>query len=185
MHCLQQISRCWTPVVVIAFAFRSGGPDACCRAGSKLATPAAVGDVAAGPQSIADLKALERKVQQVVAKVSASVVVIAEGSGVVVGSDGYVLTVAHVGGHAGRDVTVVFPDGRRARAVTLGNDSGMDAGMAKITDPGPSPYAAIGSSEDLKPGQRRLTLGYPVTFGPHGKPPLVRIGRVLAMKKRT
>ncbi len=96
----------------------------------------------------------------------------------VISADGYVLTVAHVGERAGRQVVVVFPDGRRARAVTLGNDHGADAGMAKITDPGPWPHAEMASSGDLKPGQWCLTLGYPITFE-HGRPPVVRVGRVL------
>jgi serine protease Do len=145
---------------------------------SRPATSAATAPAVSPSRNITDLKGLERKMQQVVAKVSPSVVSVADGSGVVVSSDGYVLTVAHVAEKAGRQVVVVFPDGRRARAVTLGNDYGVDAGMAKISEPGPWPYVAIGNSDELKPGQWCLTIGYPVTFE-HGKPPLVRIGRVL------
>jgi serine protease Do len=142
----------------------------------------ATAETASPPRTIADLKALEQRIQKTVAQVSASVVSLAGGSGVVISSDGYLLTVAHVDEHAGRWIVVVFPDGRRARAVTLGNDHGADAGMAKITDPGPWPHAEMASSADLKPGQWCLTLGYPITFE-HGKPPVLRIGRVLRNEK--
>ena len=134
------------------------------------------------PKSIADLKALEVRVQKTVANVTPSVVSVSGGSGVVVSKEGLVLTVAHVGQRAGRSVFVIFPDGRRDRAITLGNDRGADAGMVKITDPGPWPSAEIGTSADLKPGQWCLTLGYPITFD-LGRPPIVRIGRVLTTWK--
>jgi serine protease Do len=135
-------------------------------------------DITAPPRTIADLKALEARIQKTSATVMPSVVAISGGSGVVISRDGYILTVAHVGQRAGRTVMVVFPDGRQARAVTLGNDHGLDAGMARIIDPGPWPYAETATSSGLKPGNWCLTLGYPVTFE-RGKPPLVRAGRVL------
>ena len=134
------------------------------------------------PRDIADLKALEQRIRKTVAEVSPSVVSVAGASGVVISDDGYVLTVAHVGQRAGRSVIVTFPDGRRAQAVTLGNDYGTDAGMVKISSPGPWPHAKTTSSRDLKPGQWCLTLGYPMTFE-HGKPPVVRIGRILRNEK--
>jgi serine protease Do len=134
------------------------------------------------PKGIADIRALESTIRKTVAKVTPSVVSVAGASGVVINSEGYVLTVAHVGQRAGRDVAVIFPDGRRVQAVTLGNDQGVDAGMVKITDTGPWPSVEMGSSAGLKPGQWCLTLGYPMTFEA-GKPPLVRIGRVLLHRK--
>jgi serine protease Do len=148
----------------------------------RVTPPQARAEVATPPKGVADLKALESRIQKAVAKVTPSVVAVAGGSGVVVGSDGYVLTVAHVGERAGRPVDVVFADGRRARAVTLGNDRGVDAGMLKLTGSGPWPGAEMGASGDLQPGQWCLTLGYPVTFE-HGKSPVVRIGRVLANRQ--
>jgi S1-C subfamily serine protease len=132
----------------------------------------------ARPKGIADLKALESRVRQVVAKVTPCVVAVAGGSGVVVSRDGYVLCVAHVGERAGRTVDVTFADGRRAKAVTLGNDRGVDAGMLKLVDSGPWPSAEMGTSANLQVGQWCVTLGYPVSFE-HGKPPAVRLGRVL------
>jgi serine protease Do len=150
-------------------------------AGKPAASPAGA-DAVDPPKNLADLKALEDRIRKTVAKVTPSVVSVAGGSGVVVSRDGLVLTVAHVGERAGRDVAVIFPDGRRVRAVTLGNDRGPDAGMVKITDQGPWPAAELGNSADLKPGQWCLTLGYPVQFE-RGKAPVVRIGRVLSRRK--
>jgi serine protease Do len=130
------------------------------------------------PTSLADLKALERQVQQVAKKVTPCVVGVSGGSGVVVSEDGLVLTVAHVGEHEGRRVTVTFPDGRRVRGRTLGNDHGVDAGMVQLDGEGPWPHAELGTSDDLEQGQWCVTLGYPVSFE-RGKPPVVRLGRVL------
>jgi serine protease Do len=130
------------------------------------------------PASIADLKAMERQIQATLDKVTPSVVAVSGGSGVVVSEDGIVLTVAHVGGRAGRDVTITFPDGQKVKGKTLGNDRGVDAGLVKITDEGSWPHAEMGKSTDLKAGQWCLTLGYPVSFE-RGKAPVVRIGRVL------
>jgi serine protease Do len=130
------------------------------------------------PGSLADLKALEQQIQAVVEKATPYVVGVSGGSGVVVSKDGLILTVAHVGVRADRPVTVTFPDGRRVRGRTLGNDHGVDAGMVKLDGEGPWPHAEIGSSADLEQGQWCVTLGYPVTFE-RGKPPVVRVGRVL------
>lgn len=130
------------------------------------------------PESIADLKALEQQVQAVAKKAIPCVVGVSGGSGVVVSEDGLILTVAHVGERADRRVTVTFPDGRRVRGRTLGNDHGVDAGMVQLDGEGPWPHAEIGTSADLKPGQWCVTLGYPVSFE-RGKAPVVRLGRIL------
>lgn len=142
------------------------------------ATFAAEPATESSPTTLADLKALEQQVQAVAKKVTPCVVGVSGGSGVVVSEDGLVLTVAHVGEHEGRRVTVTFPDGRRARGRTLGNDHGVDAGMVQLDGKGPWPYAEVGTSDDLEQGQWCVTLGYPVSFE-RGKPPVVRLGRVL------
>jgi serine protease Do len=130
------------------------------------------------PTNTMGLKALEDRIRVILDKVSPAVISVGGGSGVVVSEDGYALTVAHVNQRAGRDVTVVFPDGRRARAKTLGNDAGVDAGLMKIIDKGPWPHVEMGKSADLKLGQWCLALGYPVSFE-RGRSPPVRLGRVL------
>jgi len=136
------------------------------------------------PRNLDDLRALDARVQRVLSKISPATVGLGGGSGVVVSKDGLVLTVAHVGQKAGRDVTVIFPDGRRAKGKTLGNYRGVDAGLVKLSDKGPWPYVEMGKSTGVKPGQWCLALGYPVSFSKGMKPP-VRIGRVLRQSATT
>ena len=86
------------------------------------------------------------------------------GTGVVVSADGLVMCVAHLGVRAGQAVTFVFPDGRRARGVTLGNDKVGDAGMMRITDRGTWPHVDVAKPEDIKLGEWCVALGYPTSF---------------------
>lgn len=136
------------------------------------------GAAPAAPKNLDDLKALEEQIRRVAERVRPCTVGVADGSGVVVSEDGYVLTVAHVGERAGRNVRITFPDGRRVRGRTLGNDHGMDAGLVKITTEGKWPFVEMGRSGSLKPGQWCLAVGYPVSFDRRRLPP-IRIGRVL------
>lgn len=126
-----------------------------------------------------DLQGLEQRIQSVLGKIrSATVSVGGGGSGVVISKDGVILTCAHVGRSAGRTISIVFPDGKRVRAKTLGNYSTADAGLVKITDKGDYPFVEMGKSESLNNGDWCLAVGYPVSF-PRGKMPPVRIGRVI------
>ena len=130
-------------------------------------------------ETAVDLRAIEKQAQETYRRVMPAVVAVAGGSGVVVSADGYVLTVAHVGMRSGRRVTITFPDGRVVRGKTLGNDRGeVDAGLIKIDGDGPYPFVPMAKSADVKRGTWCLALGYPVRFE-RGKPPALRIGRVL------
>jgi serine protease Do len=134
------------------------------------------------PRSVEQLKAMETHVQDLVTRVSPAVVAVrvgqAAGSGVVISADGLVLSAAHVGGEPGRDVRLTFPDGRTARGETLGTDHGMDAGLMRITDPGPWPFVALGGPDDAMIGDWVLALGHPGGFDAE-RPVLVRLGRII------
>ncbi len=130
------------------------------------------------PKNVAELKAMEKRIHAVLEKVQPCTVGVSGGSGVVVSKDGYVLTVAHLARRAGRVVWITFPDGRRFKGKTLGNDEGVDAALVKINGKGEWPFVEMGRSGELKNGQWCLAVGYPVGFA-HDKPPAVRIGRVL------
>lgn len=138
------------------------------------------------PENLDDLKAIEQQVAKVVAKVQACTVGIrvgaAQGSGVIVSKDGYVLTAGHVSGKPGREVSIVFPDGKTVKAKTLGNNPGVDSGMVKITEDGEWPFAEMGQSADLKRGQWVVALGHPGGFVKDRTPP-VRLGRVLTARR--
>jgi S1-C subfamily serine protease len=109
----------------------------------------------------------------------------AQGSGVVVSPQGYVLTAAHVIGKPGRRATVYFPDGRRVLATTLGTYRTMDAGLLKLTPPTGSatpdwPYIEMGDSAKVALGQWCLAAGHPGGIQ-SGRQPSVRLGRVLSV----
>ena len=72
------------------------------------------------------------------------------GSGVVVSSDGLILTAAHVIGKTGKKMKVRFPDGKTASAISLGGSEISDAGMLQILDKGPWPFVEIAKIKILK-----------------------------------
>jgi serine protease Do len=151
-----------------------------------LLSPASIRPLAAqqpaadvpSPASLAELKVVNERVKALVAKVRPAVVQVSGGSGVVISADGVVMSVAHVGGRAGRIVTFTFPDGRRARGITLGNDKAGDAGLMKITDRGNWPHVDVAKPEDIKLGEWCIALSYPISFDQQQRHPAVRLGRV-------
>jgi serine protease Do len=138
------------------------------------------------PASLAELKAMERHQQQLVAKVAACTVGIvvgpAHGSGVIVSEDGYVLTAAHVAGEPHRKALFILPDGKRVRGESLGIYRTLDAGLMKITDSGPWPHSEMAKGNDLRVGQWCVATGHPGGFE-QGRTPVVRIGRVIVKDK--
>jgi serine protease Do len=82
------------------------------------------------------------------------------GSGVVVSSDGYVLTNNHVvlGGQA--EVTVILPDKRELRATIVGVDEATDLAVLKI-DARNLPAIPWGDSSRLKVAEWVLAIGNP------------------------
>jgi serine protease Do len=140
------------------------------------------------PEGVADLKAMQDHVKKVVDRVMPCTVGLvighAQGSGVIVNSDGYILTAAHVSGKPGQSVAIVLHDGRKLRGVTLGGDAGIDSGLVKITDEGAEfPFVSMGHSADLKKGQWVIALGHPGGYQ-KGRPPVVRVGRILEATER-
>jgi len=171
----------------------------------------------AEPRSIRELQLLEdqqSKVSQKIIDVTVNVQQgTAQGSGVIITPDGYVLTAAHVAGKPGREATVILSDGRRVRAKTLGTNRGMDAGLLQIIDlpsdrsaAGGSgatgavvtasanssanssaavwPHATLGKSEDLRLGQWVIAAGHPGGWIPD-RPAVVRAGRLLNIMRST
>jgi S1-C subfamily serine protease len=106
------------------------------------------------------------------------------GSGVIISPDGYVLTAAHViAGRQHRRCTVILSDGKRLQATVLGSDREDDFGLIKIQDAQDLTVAPLGDSAALRPGEWVIATGHPL--GLHeGRPPLLRIGRVLGGPRR-
>jgi serine protease Do len=164
-------------ILVLAFA----GLAALAGSPAVYAQAPAAQQVAAdvpSPASLAELKALNERVKALVAKVRPAVVQVSGGSGVVVSADGLVMCVAHVGGRANRPVTFTFPDGRRARGITLGNDKMGDAALMRITEKGNWPHVDVAKPEDIKLGEWCVALSYPISFDYQQRHPSVRLGRV-------
>lgn len=159
-------------------------------------TPARV----TSPASVTELKSLQDRVTEVVAKVTPATVglltpggrgMTGAGSGVIVSESGLVLTAAHViGEQPGKPVQVVLADGTMVRGKTLGVNPDVDSGMVQITGDVPEgakwpgaaegkwPTAEVGKSKGLKPGQWLVALGHPGGPKKDRKPP-VRVGRML------
>jgi serine protease Do len=138
----------------------------------------------AGPTSVADLRAIERHVKALAAKVSPAVVAVqvgtGSGSGVVITADGLVLTAGHVCGFPGRNVQFTFPDGKTALGKTLGVNRDSDTGLMRITDRGPWPHAAMGDLEQARIGDWTLALGHPGGFDLR-RSLVVRLGRIIQL----
>ena len=135
------------------------------------------------PKSLGELRELQAKVQKVVKTRTAATVSLvstrngASGSGIIVSADGLILTAAHViAGSA--EMTVIFPDGRQAKAEVLGANFTRDAAMARLVGEETWPFAEIGDSKDLAVGDFVVAMGHPKGYDPTRRPP-VRFGRVM------
>ncbi|MBP90047.1 MAG: serine protease [Planctomycetaceae bacterium] len=138
------------------------------------------------PRNLDDLRGMQTHVQKLAEQVIPATVAVqvgsAQGSGVIISADGYVLTVAHVSGRPGRVATLVLHDGTKVSGETLGIHRTLDAGLIKITATPRNdewPHAVMGDSEKVQPGQWCLVTGHPGGFEEQ-RPPVLRLGRVLA-----
>jgi serine protease Do len=133
------------------------------------------------PESIQDLRDIETHVQDLVERVRPATVCVrvgnAQGSGVIVNRQGYILTAGHVSGEPNREAIVILADGRRLRGKTLGANHGVDSGMMVLTEKAEVPFLNMARSADLHTGQWCLSLGHPGGLKP-GRPAVVRLGRV-------
>ena len=144
-----------------------------------------LGEILAGgiPDDIDDLRAMQERIRKLSEQVIPCTVGIqvgaAQGSGVIISEDGYVLTAGHVVGAPDRNVTFVLHNGRRVKGKTLGSNTGIDSGLMKITADGPWPHMEMAGDALLKPGQWVIAAGHPGGYV-RGRKPVIRLGRVLA-----
>jgi putative serine protease PepD len=119
-----------------------------------------------------DTAAPSGSVEQVAATVLPSVVSIqvqgptgsGEGTGVVLSSDGLILTNNHVvaGAAEGGDVQVTFNDGSTADARIVGRDPVTDLAVIEAQGVSGLTEATLGSSADLDPGEQVVAIGSPL-----------------------
>ena len=110
-------------------------------------------------------------VEQVAAKVVPSVVKLEtdmgraseEGSGIILSTDGLILTNNHVVEAAkGGDTTVTFADGRTSKFTLVGADPSSDIAVVKADNISDLTPITIGSSANLKVGQDVVAIGSPL-----------------------
>jgi len=136
------------------------------------------------PTTVEELREIEAHVAKIVAKVMPTVVGVrvgmGQGSAVIVKEDGTLLTAGHVSGAPGQNAQVLLFESKGAtkKGKSLGKNGGIDSGMMKITDGAKYPFAEMGKSADLKPGQWVIAIGHPGGFRPN-RTPVVRVGRIL------
>jgi putative serine protease PepD len=116
--------------------------------------------------------AADGSVSQVAAAVLPSVVSIevsgqggsGEGSGVIISTDGQILTNNHVVALAanGGQLRVTFNDGKTASAEILGRDPSSDLAVIKASGVNNLKPAKLGSSADLQVGQQVVAIGSPL-----------------------
>lgn len=133
-----------------------------------------------------EIREIQRKVQNTVSKNMETCVAITDGigfgSGVIVNSDGLILTAGHVMGDGvvGREYDILFSSGKTAKAKALGKNLNVDAGMLQLIGEGPWPFVKI-AEDDAKIGEWVVNLGHSGGYELGRKPP-VRTGRVLAVR---
>lgn len=135
--------------------------------------------------SLEDMKALEAHLLKLKQKIIPATVALriggAEGSGVIVSSDGYVATAAHVFDRSNQRVRITMHDGRRLRGVTLGRQERADYGLIKIESEEPLPFVAMGDSSALRRRQLVVATGHPGGYVKGRQPPL-RFGYIISTR---
>ena len=120
--------------------------------------------VAPSDDPVALLDAFSQAVIRVAERVSPAVVHVRRGagggSGVVIASDGFVLTNAHVVDDA-RSVEVVFVDGTSTRAPVIGTDAATDLAVIRALGPTPS-FLELAAADTLRVGQLVIAVGDPL-----------------------
>ncbi len=140
------------------------------------------------PENRHDLDVIQQQVKESLPAARKATVCIdlgnGSGSGVVVSPEGIILTAAHVTSGVGKEFTVIFEDGRKVKAESLGLNSSTDCAMAKITEPGTYPYVEIDREEGYKLGDWVFALGHSGGFDKE-RGVVTRIGRLVQVKDST
>ncbi|MFC6880133.1 MULTISPECIES: S1C family serine protease [Actinomadura] len=148
----------------LALALAAGG------VGAAVSTALTSNDtVASGPTAVSGAASKGGTAAQVAKAVQPSVVSIqartgaggSGGSGVVLRSDGVIMTNAHVVAGA-EQVAVKFADGRTAQARVLGADTKSDIALIKAENVSGLKPAALGNSDALAVGDEVLAVGSPL-----------------------
>ncbi len=142
------------------------------------------------PKTLAQLRLLEQQFGKVSAAAKLCTVSIkigqAQGCGVIIDGGGKVLTAAHVAMRPNKPATVILANGQRLKAMTLGLNKNVDAGMLQIS-PGQNegaewPHATLGDSSKLARGMWCIATGHPSGFD-QARGVVTRVGRIALVKQ--
>ena len=103
------------------------------------------------------------------------------GTGVIIDSEGLVLTNEHVV-HGADKVTVTLPDGREFKGQIKGTDPRSDLAVIKI-DAKSLPAVDLGDSDRVRSGQWAIAIGNPFGFAVGGSEPTLTVGVVSALHR--
>ena len=135
----------------------------CCSA-SAMESP---GDAASSKSTLEELLKVQKTVQDMLPQVKPAIINIqlrgGTASGVIVSSDGLIMTAAHVSEEPGKDLRIYLADGKMVWAVSLGLDKTTDAALAKMKDQShPWPFVPIlRDTAQVVAGQWCVALGHP------------------------
>jgi putative serine protease PepD len=164
--------------VAVAAGLVGGGAGAAITAatqddgGAAPASSSSIDSLRAATNGGSDSSAADGSVEQVAAAVLPSVVSIVEtsasgggeGTGVIIDSDGLILTNNHVVAEAanGGSLRVTFNDGTSHSATIVGRDPVTDLAVIKVSGVSGLAAATLGSSKDLDPGEQVVAIGSPL-----------------------
>ena len=150
--------------------------------------PGSTATTAPGTGSSAPLAGAALDVKGILAKVEPSVVDIVassrrssgEGTGIIISSDGYILTNAHVVEGASKVTVATAGSSKALSATVIGADEGHDVALLKLDNASGLPAAELGRSSDVKVGEDVVAIGN--ALGLRGDPTVTR-GIVSALNR--
>ena len=138
-----------------------------------LAAPAAA-------QDGGTLAETQKRLREVIARVSPAYVFVGGGSAVCISADGWILTNHHVAGEK-REWPVRFSGGRQAVADLVGWHPLDDVAVLKIREGADFPFVPLGDSDAVRVGDPVIAVGNPFNLGSQNWEPSVAYGIVSAL----
>ncbi len=140
----------------------------------------AVGLLALPQDPAGALSETQKRLREVVAKVSPGYVFVGAGSAVCISSDGWILTNHHVAGGQ-REWKIKFSGGKEAMADLVGWHPLDDVAVLKVRDGKDLPFVPLGDSDAVRVGDPVIAVGNPFNLGAENWEPSVAYGIVSAL----